>query len=118
MLHHVGGQRMMIEMRDRRCDDDPNCRKSSNEHRDIGRHGWTTAERDASLAGAWPEGYSDSRYATKAAVSAGFKFFPYAGILPPPCSTWRTSWSLVSRTATASSAGPRLPPLSPIAWQL
>ena len=91
MLHHMGREQMMIEVRDRRCDNRPNCRKSSGKHRDLVGHGCTAAVREASLAGAWPGGWRDSRKATSAAVSAGFKFFPYAGILPPPCSTWRTS---------------------------
>ena len=39
-------------------------------------------------------------------------------MLPPPCSTWRISWSCVRRVATSSSAGPRRPPASPSAWQL
>jgi hypothetical protein len=29
MLHHVGGEQMMIEVRDRRCDNNPSCRDSS-----------------------------------------------------------------------------------------
>jgi len=32
--------------------------------------------------------------------SAGLRFFPYAGMLPPPWITWRMSWSWVRRTAT------------------
>src|SRR6266542_4054971 len=38
-------------------------------------------------------------------------------MLPPPCSTWRTSWSRVSRVPTPSRAGPRLPPSPPRLWQ-
>ena len=56
MLHHVGGERMMIEVSDRRSDNNPTCRKSSGEQRDLVGHGCTAAVREASLAGAWPEG--------------------------------------------------------------
>jgi hypothetical protein len=56
MLHHVGGEQMMIEVRDRRCDNNPTCRKSGGKQRDLAGHGCTAAVREASLAGAWPEG--------------------------------------------------------------
>src|SRR5438445_5983179 len=44
---------------------------------------------EASRAGGCPAGCSVARNATKAVVSAGLKFFPYAGIFPPPWITWR-----------------------------
>jgi hypothetical protein len=56
MLDHVGGEQMMIEVRDRRCDDNPTRRKASGKQRDLVGHGCTPAIREASLAGAWPEG--------------------------------------------------------------
>ena len=45
----------------------------------------------ASTARLWPGGWSDSRKATSAVVSGGLRFLPYAGMLPPPCSTCRMS---------------------------
>ena len=56
MLHHVGGEQMMIEVRDRRCDNNPTYRESGGKQRDPVGHGCTPAVRDASLAEAWPEG--------------------------------------------------------------
>ena len=91
MLHHVRGQQVMIEMRQRRCDHNPTSRQVRRRARRFASHGCTPAVSEASLAGVWPDGWSVSRNATRAVVSAGFRFFPYAGILPPPCSTCRTS---------------------------
>src|SRR5580704_1905948 len=44
----------------------------------------SATSREASRAGACPFGCRVSRKATSAVVSAGLKFFPYAGMLPPP----------------------------------
>src|ERR1019366_812606 len=72
----------------------------------------------ASRAGGRPGGCRVSRKETKAVTSAGFRFLPYAGILPPPWMTCRTSWSRVRVVAIVSRAGPRLPPEPPMEWQL
>ena len=44
---------------------------------------------DASRAGTCSGGCMVRRKATIAVTSAGLRFLPYAGMLPPPCRTWR-----------------------------
>src|SRR5271170_2139989 len=77
-----------------------------------------TAGCAESRAGGWPCGCIVLRNATIALTSAGLRFLPYAGMLPPPWMICRTIWSRVRRVAVASRAGPRRPPSPPSEWQL
>src|SRR5258705_7813736 len=60
-------------------------------HRDPSAVVLNVTSRDASRATGCPTGRSVCRKATNAVVSAGPRLLPYAGMLPSPWITWRTS---------------------------
>src|SRR5262249_42411356 len=88
-----------------------------------GTHGYCLPPvgRVAGSAGGASPGRRSARNSTRAVISAGLIWLPYAGILPPPgvpLLTWSINWPRVRRVPTVVRSGPRWPPMPSKAWQL